>query len=362
MRTAADDPTDYASAIGIEDSLNAVRQFQSNAERVGTRMALAESVLGDVTDTLGRVRELALSAGNATQDSRSRAVIGQEMRQLKEQLVALANTRDADGRYLFGGTADAHPPFAADGDGVAYLGDQRSRSVGVAPGESLDAIEAGSELFMRLRAGDGGLRVRAAEGNAGVAVVDRAEATDPAELARGPLQLVARDGGFDLFDGDGVLVDSPDWSPGELLELPGARVRLQGQPEVGDRFTVSAAGSQSVFDSVQDLIDAVETPAGDAAGRARLGNALFDGLASVIGAHAALTDSRAAVGGRMNRLEGIQAAHEAASVQLQQTLSQLRDVDMIDGVARLQSQLASLEVSQQAYLRLQNLSLFRLMG
>ena len=76
VRTAADDPTDYASAIGIEDSLNAVRQFQSNAERVGTRMALAESVLGDVTDTLGRVRELALSAGNATQDSRSRAVIG----------------------------------------------------------------------------------------------------------------------------------------------------------------------------------------------------------------------------------------------------------------------------------------------
>ena len=98
VRTAADDPTDYASAIGIEDSLNAVRQFQSNAERVGTRMALAESVLCDVTDTLGRVRELALSAGNATQDSRSRAVIGQEMRQLKEQLVALANTRDADGR------------------------------------------------------------------------------------------------------------------------------------------------------------------------------------------------------------------------------------------------------------------------
>ena len=49
-------------------------------------------------------------------------------------------------------------------------------------------------------------------------------------------------------------------------------------------------------------------------------------------------------------------------MQLQQTLSQLRDVDMIDGVARLQSQLASLEVSQQAYLRLQNLSLFRLMG
>lgn len=61
----------------------------------------------------------------------------------------LGNTKDADGGYIFGGTATGAPPFTATTDasgnvtGVTYNGNTSVNKVGIAPGLSVTAQSPG---------------------------------------------------------------------------------------------------------------------------------------------------------------------------------------------------------------------------
>ena len=60
-------------------------------------------------------------------------------------------------------------------------------------------------------------------------------------------------------------------------------------------------------------------------------------------------------------MESVQEQHEAAALQIKTTLSSVRDTDMASAISDLQAQLSALEVSQQSFVRIQNLSLFSLL-
>jgi len=94
----------------------------------------SDGALDQVGSILTRVKELTIEAATDTVDAAARADIGLEVRALRDQVHALANS-DVGGRYLFGGFADGTAPFDAAG---AYVGDARVRQVEVAPGVRLD--------------------------------------------------------------------------------------------------------------------------------------------------------------------------------------------------------------------------------
>jgi flagellin-like hook-associated protein FlgL len=75
-----------------------------------------------------RVRELTVQAANGTINESDRRSLGQEVDQLLQQMVGLANAQRA-GRFLFGGTESGRPPFVIENDGgstrVVYQGKLR---------------------------------------------------------------------------------------------------------------------------------------------------------------------------------------------------------------------------------------------
>src|SRR5690606_34063887 len=83
-----------------------------------------------------------------------------------------ANSTDGAGRYLFAGAADDTPPFNRAAGGVAYRGDQTQRSMEIAPRTFVQDALPGSEVFVRIRTGDGTIDAQMAAGNAGTAVID----------------------------------------------------------------------------------------------------------------------------------------------------------------------------------------------
>jgi len=68
---------------------------------------------------------------------------------------------------------------------------------------------------------------------------------------------------------------------------------------------------------------------------------------------------RAQVGTRMTEIEALQTVGGDLSVQYQQTLSELTDVDYAAAVTELTRRQAGLEAAQQSYLRVSQLSLFK---
>ena len=92
--------------------------------------------------------------------------------------------------------------------------------------------------------------------------------------------------------------------------------------------------------------------------RAQTRTALNSGLANLDQAIDRLVEVRTDVGTRLTQLDTQAGANDEYELQLQTTRSDLRDLDFAEAVGRLNLQLTGLQAAQQAYTRVQGLSLF----
>lgn len=140
---ASDDP---AAAAAAERALSAAarsdaQQRALDASRAATQ--LTESALGEAGGLLQQARELLVGAGNGSLADADRAHLGQVIASLRGDLLALANRRDSDGRYLFGGQGSDGPPLQDGPGGVAFNG---------TPGQTTTAAGAAAPLSVDGRA------------------------------------------------------------------------------------------------------------------------------------------------------------------------------------------------------------------
>lgn len=120
LQRASDDPTAAQRADLLKRSMSEAKQAQRNADALNARLETSGIALGGMTDQLLRLKELALSASNDTLTAEDRVTIGTEVAQIREQLLGLANTRDADGSYVFAGARAGRPAYEKAADGTIH--------------------------------------------------------------------------------------------------------------------------------------------------------------------------------------------------------------------------------------------------
>ncbi len=120
VRKPSDDPSAMAAA---ERALAAQRRAESQMRALDASrnaMQLAEGALGDAGELVQQARDLLVSAGNGSYTDAQRRTIGEAIRGLRNDLLAVANRSDGAGRYLFGGQGADQPPLADAPGGVAW--------------------------------------------------------------------------------------------------------------------------------------------------------------------------------------------------------------------------------------------------
>lgn len=122
MLRASDDPAAAAAAERALSTLSRsdAQQRALDASRAATQ--LAESSLGEAGALLQQARELLVGAGNGSYNDADRSSLGQVIAGLRGDLLALANRRDSDGRYIFGGQGSDGPPLQDGPGGVGFNG------------------------------------------------------------------------------------------------------------------------------------------------------------------------------------------------------------------------------------------------
>lgn len=108
---AKDDPVAAAGVLRTQDLLATLQSRQKNLDVVESKTAYAESRLGDLTDTLQSARDLLVRSQTVALNTEDRDILSEQLRGLAQDVAAIGNTRDADGRPLFGGTS-ANLPFS----------------------------------------------------------------------------------------------------------------------------------------------------------------------------------------------------------------------------------------------------------
>lgn len=359
LLSAKDDPVGAGVAVVLDRASAALERYAGNANVLANRLNLEESALVSVGDRLSRIKELALEASNDTQSAESRAAIAAELRQQYDGLIAAANAGDGTGRYLFGGSQDAAPPFAATAGGVGYAGDQAQRRIEIAPDVAVADTDPGSEAFLRIRTGNGTFAARAAAGNAGTAVLVSAALADPAAWDGGSYRVTFDGAGnYQVLDAGGATVAGGAYVAGTAIAFRGVQLTLDGAPAAGDAFSVQPAPAQDLFATVKALVDAASAPGTTASGRAAQRNAFYAAIEDLDQARDHVLNVCAGVGARLAAIDQAAGEREAQSASLKSTLSGLRDLDYAEAASRLSMQLTALQAAQQTFQRVQGSSLF----
>lgn len=149
----SDDPIVVARVLAFKTSIAANDQYKKNMEDAKGWIDASESALGMATDVLQRARELAVYGANGTMPEESMQALGEEVEQLLDEMVQVANT-SYGGRYLFGGTYTTDTPFVRESDPanpdfpVKYNGNTGEQNWEIAPGVVIPVNENGSKVFM----------------------------------------------------------------------------------------------------------------------------------------------------------------------------------------------------------------------
>lgn len=357
---AADDPAGAAAALKGDQALSRIRILESNQAAATATLNLGESSLGAAVDLLQSAQELMIAAQSPILKSADRASLADRLDDLAQQVLAVANTRDGSGAYLFGGFADLGPPFAQIAGGAIYTGDDGGRELEVAPGRMLAVSAAGSDVFMRIKNGNGVFATSAAATNTGSGMIDAGSVINAAALTGQAYTLSFSAAGtsvtYDVTETiSGTLVSSGNaFAPGQSITVAGIRVSISGAPSAGDSFSIAPAVNRSVFQTLGDAAAALRSGA-SAGVRASTVNSALAGIGQALDR---VLSVRSEFGSRLAEIESHQRVASGAAIEHERRLSNLRDVDYGAASARLAREQLTLEAAQQTFARVSRLSLF----
>ncbi len=355
----SDDPAGAMRIQELKEGLETARQYLDNSQLLVSRLQLEDSVLQNAVNNLQRFRELAVQGGSDTQDGIGRQAIAAEMNELLSDLLGLANTRDADGEYIFSGTRTDTEPFARVAGGFAYNGNTDQREIRVSASRTIANGDPGSAVFMDIPNGNGVFVTGANPANTGSGIIVPGTVTDLSAWVPDNYTLTfTSPTTWEVRDSAAVLVTSGAYTPGQDIAFNGISVQVTGAPTAGDVFTIDASVNQSLFDTYQGFVDLFQTPVVTPADQGQFFsryNALLDSLDQGLDN---LTRTESRVGGRANAAEVEQFVQEDLTVYLQTAIAEFEDLDYAEATSRFQLQSIALQAAQQSFARIQNLSLF----
>jgi len=142
----SDDPVVAARALKLRTDVAQVDQYRRNVDDAMSWVDITESTLNNIGDVIQRARELAVQGNNGTMTETDRIKIAEEIKQLKNQLINLANTTYA-GRQIFSGYKTDTKLLNDDGTfAIDVLNTERIEyEIGI--GDSININVCGGDLF-----------------------------------------------------------------------------------------------------------------------------------------------------------------------------------------------------------------------
>lgn len=145
VNAPSDDPVGNTKLMSIRNESLDNEQFERNASLAKTFLNYTDSSLEEVTNLLGRAKELALGqASSAANGAESRLMVAEEVRNIISEVNAIANRRLGD-RHIFAGYKTHTQPFD---EKLAYQGDEGKIMVEVQKDVFVGMNIPGKEIFL----------------------------------------------------------------------------------------------------------------------------------------------------------------------------------------------------------------------
>ncbi|CUA88580.1 flagellar hook-associated protein FlgL [Pseudidiomarina woesei] len=356
----SDDPQAMTQAINISQSKSVSNQF--NDARVGVRNSLSqeESVLNTVNDVYSRAKTLMVQASSDTLSDADRASVSSELRGLYESLIGLGNTRDGNGRYLFGGYQDDTAPFVRDANGdVSYVGNTEVREQQVDGERRMAVGHSGDKIFRSVHSSagylaDAGLNNQGTLQFGGINIVD---SNHPDFGQAYDIEFADNAGQMQYRVNGGAWAD---YSNPTNVALGGIEVELEGTPADGDTLRVARGqdNNMDIFRTFEKALAVLDNPATTDAEKAQRTNTLRTVMRELDNGMDNVLTTRAEVGARLNELDALDTIGGNRTLAYEQALSDLVDLDYVEAASQYSVRMVGLQAAQKAFVDMKDMSLF----
>ncbi|MBU5467796.1 flagellar hook-associated protein FlgL [Virgibacillus sp. MSJ-26] len=146
----SDDPVTVMKGMNYRSEVSRINQYKRNTGEVHNWMDNTDSALDKATQTLQKLRELAVQASNDSYSDKERKNVQKEAEQLKEHFVDIINTK-VNGDYIFNGTNTSNPPIDEDGNFQGDTINKGSVVIEVAAGTKIQANVNPENVFGALK-------------------------------------------------------------------------------------------------------------------------------------------------------------------------------------------------------------------
>ena len=111
VNQASDDPSAVAPIVAYQGEIAHVKQVQTNLDTAQTEAQTADGALQNAASLMDQLVSTGAKGASSTSDASTRSVLGLQVQQTLQQLVALANT-SIGGSYIFGGDDSSAAPYS----------------------------------------------------------------------------------------------------------------------------------------------------------------------------------------------------------------------------------------------------------
>ena len=363
IKDLRDDPLAASRSTRFQSQIARLDQYGKNIQDVRSTLSSVEGNLRSAMDILQRVRELGVQGANGTLDKAQMGYVGEEVNQLLDELVVIANSKDQSGNSLFAGSLAKTTPFrttpgrvpGGSGDMVVsldYLGNIGTNAAEISEGSEVEVNLPGNvafwaeqqQIYSTVNAapyrvqGNATIRIDGAEIH--LAPGDTVSAV-AAKINDANAPVRAR---VDSVTSSLVLettlphqIWAEDLGGGTVLQDLGILAPNGNRPPLNVAQSARVFGG-SIFDMVINLRNALFEGSTEKVGSTGL-RGLEDSITNLAGV-------LGAVGARDNRLETVAKRLEFQKPEMVRFDSQERDLDMADAI----TQLRTLETTHEAAL------------
>jgi flagellar hook-associated protein 3 FlgL len=358
--SASQNPVAAGEVNTYSQALAQSQQYAANGNTAQSNLNTEGTALTQIVSELQSLRSLALEANSGTVSASNRAGIATQMQQIQNSLLALGNTQNGSGDYIFSGYAAQTQPFSQTATGATYNGDQGVTKVQLAAGQSVATADNGDAVFNQIKNGNGTFSVTANSANSGTGLIGATTVSNAAAYDGGTYQIQftpAGGGAYNIVNSTTLAtVSSGTYTDGATISFDGLQIALSGTPATGDSFTLAPSANQSLFTTAQNLVNAVQS--GGTSSTA-LSNSITTQISSLDQALTNISDVQASVGGRLNAITTQQSVQTSQQTQLQTSIASLQGLNFASAITQLEQQNTTLQAALQAYTVTQGLTLFK---
>lgn len=387
IQTPSDDPVAAARINLLDERLARTERYKQNADTALDTLAIHEGNVNSMTGLITKLREVQVQSGSAIYNTSDKQALSTDVNNMLEQLMSIANTKDASGRFIYGGSVSASAPITRSGTTYTYNGDDSQRHVNITSGLEIASSDSGYDLFMDIDNGNGNFTVTTGFSSATSADpeypfrnIGIADHTNTGSKTITSTTMYDRDlylrniddyfiefdtsgapTTYTVYDSDGqTVVNAATYTNGTPIQFNGIEVTFDSINPVGngDIYRLSPQPKESIFDTVQRMIINLGQNPQTTQERQSYNeenNSLLFQLEQVLN-H--VTNMQASVGSRMQSIERAQETNEEIILSSKSTISLLEDVDVVQAATELNSYTFSLQAAQQSFARIEDLNLF----